>query len=174
MHRAAARRAGRPDGRDRITAEAVPTPPDALPINDILRADHAGRAGAAAARPAGARTARAVVDVLGPDRLPTTVARELYRGDRPPAGAATTTASGRRSPRSAILDGLDEETPGARPGAVSRPGPNPRELGDRAVAYEIERLTLELEDDRVQERSDFNRDAQPRPSATRTARRSTG
>ena len=50
------------------------------------------------------------------------------------------------------------------PGARRRPwspvpGPNPRELGDHALAYEIERLTLELDDAEWQERSAYNRDA---------------
>ena len=81
----------------------------------------------------------AVLDGLGPDRLPTQVARELYRaiviararddhGVRPPYSL------------SAILDGLDEESRALGQALVSRPGPNPRELGDRALAYEIERL----------------------------------
>jgi hypothetical protein len=42
---------------------------------------------------------------------------------------------------------------------VSRAGPGPRELGDQAMAYDIERLMLELDDTEWHERSSFNRDA---------------
>ena len=42
---------------------------------------------------------------------------------------------------------------------MSRPGPNPRELTDRSLDYEVERLIIELEDDEWQERSAWNRDA---------------
>ena len=86
------------------------------------------------------------------------MARELYRavvlararddhGVRPPYSL------------SAIFDGLDDESRALGQALVSRPGPNPRELGDRAVAYEVERLTLELDDAEWQEKSAFNRDA---------------
>ena len=40
----------------------------------------------------------------------------------------------------------------------SRPGPDPRQLGDRALAYEVERLVLELDDADWHERSGWNRD----------------
>ena len=59
----------------------------------------------------------------------------------------------------AILDGLDEESRALGQALVSRPGPNPRELSDRSLAYEVERLIIELEDDEWQERSAWNRDA---------------
>ncbi len=86
------------------------------------------------------------------------VARELYRAV---VVARARDDHGVRPPYSlsAILDGLDEESRALGQALVSRPGPNPRELGDRAVAYEIERLTLELEDAEWQERSAYNRDA---------------
>jgi len=60
---------------------------------------------------------------------------------------------------SAVLDGLDEESRAHGQALISRPGPNPRDLGDRSLAYEIERLVLELEDVEWHERSTFNRDA---------------
>ena len=59
----------------------------------------------------------------------------------------------------AILDGLDEESRALGQALVSRPGPNPRELSDRSLDYEVERLIIELEDDEWQERSAWNRDA---------------
>jgi hypothetical protein len=86
------------------------------------------------------------------------VARELYRaiviarerdehGVRPPFALAT------------ILDSLDDESRALGQALVSRTGPDPRDLGDRALAYEIERLTLELDDAEWHDRSSFNRDA---------------
>ncbi len=97
-----------------------------------------------------------VLDGVGPDRLPTrspascsgpssSPARDDH-GVRPPFALAT------------ILDGLDEESRALGQALVSRPGPDPRDLNDRALAYEIERLVLELEDDEWQERSGYNRD----------------
>jgi hypothetical protein len=100
----------------------------------------------------------AVLDGLGPDRLPSQVARELYRaivlarardvhGVRPPYVLTT------------ILDGLDEESRALGQALVSRPGPNPRELTDHSLSYEIERLILELDDAEWQDRAAWNRDA---------------
>ena len=158
MHRRPLREPDGRDGRDRFTAEAVTHAADALPVNDILRAVSRTEQELLRLVLLVPETHDAVLDGLGPDRLPTQVARELYRavviararddhGVRPPYSL------------SAILDGLDEESRALGQALVSRPGPNPRELGDRAVAYEIERLTLELEDTEWQERSAFNRDA---------------
>ena len=58
-----------------------------------------------------------------------------------------------------ILDGLDEESRALGQALVSRPGPNPRELTDHSLSYEIERLILELDDAEWQDRAAWNRDA---------------
>ena len=100
--RAAARR-GRGPGvaRDqrsaRITADAVLASPDALPVDDILRA----------VTPVEAELLRLlllvpdqqlrVVEELGPDQLPSTARARAVPGDRPPARVRTTRASTRRS-----------------------------------------------------------------------------
>jgi hypothetical protein len=86
------------------------------------------------------------------------VARELFRAV---VIARTRDDHGVRPPfvLTAILEGLDEETRALGQALISRPGPNPRDLGDRSLAYEIERLILELDDADWQERSGFNRDA---------------
>ena len=70
---------GQRDGTSRITADAVLASPDALPIDDILRA----------VTPVEAELLRLlllvpdqqirVAEQLGPDQLPSTLARELYR-----------------------------------------------------------------------------------------------
>ncbi len=132
--------------------------PDALPVTEILRAVSRTEQELLRLVLLVPETHDDVLDELGPDRLPSQVARELYRavvigrarddhGVRPPFSLTAT------------LDGLDEESRALGQALVSRPGPNPRDLGDRSLAYEIERLMLELDDAEWQERSGFNRDA---------------
>ncbi len=43
---------------------------------------------------------------------------------------------------------------------MHRAGPDPRTLGSARLDYEISRLLLELEDDQLRERSDYNEAAQ--------------
>jgi DNA primase len=158
MHRRPAREPDGRDGRDRFTAEAVTHAADALPVNDILRAVSRTEQELLRLVLLVPESHDVVLDGVGPDRLPSQVARELYRavvlararddhGVRPPYSL------------SAIFDGLDDESRALGQALVSRPGPNPRQLDDRAVAYEVERLTLELDDAEWQEKSAFNRDA---------------
>jgi len=155
---------GRPgsDGHDRdsrITADAVLASPDALPVRDILRA----------VTPVEAELLRLlllvpdqqlrVVDELGPDQLPSTVARELFRalvlqrapndqGIHPPFDSA------------ALLLAVDEETAALARALYAKPGPDPRELEPQQLDYEVTRLLIELEDDVLRERSDYNEAAQ--------------
>ncbi len=139
----------------RITADAVLASPDALPVGDILRA----------VTPVEAELLRLlllvpdqqlrVVDELGPDQLPSTLARELYRamvlqrapndqGIHPPFDSA------------ALLLAVDDETASLARALYAKPGPEPRTLTGRQLAYEVTRLLLELEDDQLRERSDYN------------------
>ena len=158
------RRSGRDDGRDgrdrndRFSAAAVTHAPDALPVTDILRGVTRTEQELLRLVLLVPESHDAVLDGLGPDRLLSQVARELYRaivlararddaGVRPPFVLTT------------ILDGLDEESRALGQALVSRPGPDPRSLGQRALAYEFERLVLELDDVDWQERSAWNRDA---------------
>ncbi len=145
-------------GNDRFSASAVTHAPDALPVTEILR-------GVSRTEQELLRLVLLVpeahddlLDALGPDRMASQIAREVFRavvlartrddhGVRPPFALA------------AILDGLDEESRALGQALISRPGPNPRDLGDRSLAYEIDRLLLELDDAEWQERSGFNRDA---------------
>jgi DNA primase len=155
---------GRPgsNGHDhdsRISADAVLASPDALPIHDILRA----------VTPVEAELLRLlllvpdqqlrVVDELGPDQLPSTVARELYRaivlqrapndqGIHPPFDGA------------ALLLTVDEETAALARALYAKPGPDPRALEPSQIDYEITRLIIELEDDLLRDRSDYNEAAQ--------------
>jgi DNA primase len=139
----------------RISAEAVLASPDALPIGDILRA----------VTPVEAELLRLlllvpdqqlrVVDELGPDQLPSTLARELYRamvlqrapddhGVHPPFDGA------------ALLLAVDDETASLARALYAKTGPEPRTLTGRQLTYEVTRLLLELEDDQLRERSDYN------------------
>ncbi len=149
---------GRHDGGEaatRITADAVLAAPDALPIGDILRA----------VTPVEAELLRLlllvpeqqlrVVDEVGPDQLPSTLARELFRaivlqrapddhGVHPPFDSA------------ALLLAVDDETASLARALYAKAGPDPRSLSDRQRAYEVTRLLLELEDDQLRERSEYN------------------
>jgi hypothetical protein len=147
------------DAGTRITADAVLASPDALPIGDILRA----------VTPVEAELLRLlllvpdqqlrVAEELGPDQLPSTLARELFRaivlqrasddqGIHPPFDGA------------ALLLAVDDETASLARALYAKPGPDPRSLDPRHLAYEITRLLLELEDDQLRERSDYNEAAQ--------------
>jgi DNA primase len=139
----------------RITADAVLHAPDALPVADILRA----------VTPVEAELLRLllllpdqqlrVAEELGPDQLPSTLARELFRaivrqresddqGVHPPFDGV------------ALLAAIDDETASLARALYAKPGPDPRTLDDRQLAYEVTRLLLELEDDQLRERSDYN------------------
>jgi len=150
---------GRTDGASRITADAVLASPDVLPVGDILRA----------VTPVEAELLRLlllvpdeqvkVADQLGPDQLPSTLARELFRaivlqrapddhGVHPPFDGA------------ALLLAVDDETASLARALYAKAGPDPRTLEARQLAYEIARLLLELEDDQLRARSDYNEAAQ--------------
>ena len=147
------------DSQGRITADSVLASPDALPIHDILRA----------ITPVESELLRLlllvpdlqlrVVDELGPDQLPSTVARELFRaivvqrapddqGIHPPFDGA------------ALLAAMDDETAALARALYAKSGPDPRTLGEHQLEYEVSRLLLELEDDQLRERSDYNEAAQ--------------
>jgi DNA primase len=142
---------GRNGATGRITADAVLSSPDALPVGDILRA----------VTPVEAELLRLlllvpdqqlkVADELGPDQLPSTLARELFRAivlQRAPND------QGIHPPfdRDALFLGLDEETRSLAHAllALQRPIPEAREVAG---------LLLDIEDDRVRERSEYNESA---------------
>jgi DNA primase len=158
MHRRQLRDADPRDGRERFSAAAVVRAADALPVNDILRGISRGEQELLRLVLLVPETHDAVLDGLGPDRLPSQVARELYRAI---VFARERNDQGVRRPYvlTEILDGLDEESRALGQALVSRPGPNPRELTDHSLNYEIERLILELDDADWQDRSAWNRDA---------------
>jgi hypothetical protein len=139
---------GRRDGTSRITADAVLAAPDALPVGDILKA----------VTPVEAELLRLllllpdqqlrVADQLGPDQLPSTLARELFRalvlhrapndqGVRPPFDLI------------AFIAGLpDDEVRSLAQAAMALQKPQPE-------AREVAGLLLDIEDDRIRERSEY-------------------
>ncbi len=161
MHRPSAREAagrGGADGRDRFTAEAVTRAPDALPVTEILRGVSRTEQELLRLVLLVPEAHDRVLDGVGPDRLPSQVARELYRAvllARAPDDRGVRPAWS----LSGVLDAADPESRALGQALVSREGPNPRDLSDRALAYEVERLVLELDDAEWHERSAFNRDA---------------
>ncbi len=147
------------DQQSRITADSVLASPDALPIESILRA----------ITPVESELLRLlllvpdeqlrVAEELGPDQLPSTVARELFRaivlqresddrGIHPPFDGA------------ALLLVLDDETAALARALYAKAGPDPRTLDAHDLDYEINRLLIQLEDDRLRERSEYNEAAQ--------------
>ncbi len=158
MHRRRDREHDARSGNDRFSAAAVTNAPDALPVTEILRGVSRTEQEILRLVLLVPEAHDALLDGLGPDRMPSQVARELFRAV---VLARAHDDHGVRPPfvLTAILDGLDEESRALGQALVSRPGPNPRDLGDRSLAYEIERLILELEDAEWHERSGFNRDA---------------
>jgi DNA primase len=139
-------------GRDgRITADAVLASPDALPIRDILRA----------MTPVEAELLRLllllpdqqlrVVDELGPDQLPSTVARELFRAivlQRAPND------EGVHPPFSweALVLGLDTEIRIVAQALVALDRPLPE-------AREVDRLLIDIENIQLRDRNDYNESA---------------
>ena len=161
LHQVLARRlAARPEGHDqRITADAVLASPDSLHVGDLLRA----------ITPEESELLRLLLLVpdqqvrvaaeIGPDQLPSTVARELFRailtqraaddrGVHPPFDSA------------ALLAALDDETAALARALYARTGPDSRTLTGAQLDYEIARLLIELEDDQLRQRSEFNEVAQ--------------
>jgi DNA primase len=163
LHQVLARRlAARADGHGndpRITADAVLASPDSLHVGDLLRA----------ITPEESELLRLLLLVpdqqvrvaaeIGPDQLPSTVARELFRaivrqraaddrGVHPPFDSA------------ALLAALDDETAALARALYARTGPDPRTLTGAQLDYEIARLLIELEDDQLRQRSEFNEVAQ--------------
>ena len=60
----------------------------------------------------------------------------------------------------ALLLTVDEETAALARALYAKPGPDPRSLDLGDLHYQVTRLLLELEDDQLRERSDYNEAAQ--------------
>jgi DNA primase len=138
----------------RITADAVIGAADALPVERIL----------ASITPIEEELLRLIMlvpeqqlragDEIGPDQLPSTPARELFRaivlqraandqGIHPPFSM------------SALMAGLDDETRGLAQAILARPSPDLARVGAERIAYAVDRCLLRLERARLDERADW-------------------
>jgi len=99
-----------------------------------------------------------ITAAVGPDQLPNTVARELFRAI---VLAREPDEQGIHPPFSltALVQGLDPETAALAQALVARRDPNPRELTQQELDYEVERLVIDLEERALDERSEFTQNA---------------
>ena len=152
LHRAPA--PGSSAAAGRITADAVLASSDALPVDRIL----------AAITPVEEEFLRLLllapdqqvraVDEIGPDQLPSTPARELFRaivlqrapddhGVRPPFSM------------SALMPALDEATREVAQAILAKPSPNLALVSSERIVYAVDRCLLQLERQRLDERADW-------------------
>ncbi|HET7703878.1 MAG TPA: DNA primase, partial [Candidatus Limnocylindrales bacterium] len=148
------RRADATAVQGRITADAVIGAADALPVDRIL----------AAITPVEEELLRLILlvpdqqlraaDEIGPDQLPSTPARELFRaivlqraandqGVHPPFSMASLMAS------------LDDEIRALAQAILARPSPDLARIAAERIAYAVDRCLLRLERLRLDERADW-------------------
>ena len=138
----------------RITADAVIGAADALPIDRIL----------AAVTPVEEELLRLILlvpdqqlhaaDEIGPDQLPSTPARELFRAivlQRAPNDQGVHPAFS----MSQLMAGLDDETRALTQAILARPSPDVAHLGAERITYAVDRCLLRLERIRLDERADW-------------------
>jgi len=152
LHRRPAPGSGAAAGR--ITADAVLASADALPVDQILRA----------ITPVEEELLRLLLlapdqqpraaDDIGPDQLPSTPARELFRAivlQRAPDD------NGVRPPfsMSALMAGLDDETRATAQAILARPAPDLAVVASERIVYAVDRCLLQLERLKLDERADW-------------------
>jgi DNA primase len=141
-------------GLGRISADAVTASPDALRVGDILRGVLPQEAELLRLLLIVPELQLRIVDAVGPDQLPSTVARELFRAV---VVAREPNDAGVHPPfvLSALVASLDPETAALAQALVSRREPDPRRLSAAELGYEVERLTIDLEERALDERSEY-------------------
>jgi DNA primase len=141
-------------GDSRISAEAVIAAADSLPVADILRGVLPQEAELLRLLLLVPEYQLKIVDAIGPDQLPSTVARELFRAV---VLAREPNEQGVHPPFSltALVQNLDPETAALAQALLSKRDPDPRGLDEADLAYEVERLTIDLEERALDERSEF-------------------
>src|SRR5262245_17464315 len=158
------------EGEGRINADSVLASPDALPVAEILRGVLPQEAELLRLLLLVPEAQLKIVDVIGPDQLPSTLARELFRAV---VLAREPNDEGVHPPFSltALVQGLDPETAALAQAVLARRDPNPRDLSEADLAYEIERLTIDLEERALDERSEYLQSAlaEAEQSGNRTA-----
>ncbi|MEO8462795.1 MAG: DNA primase [Chloroflexota bacterium] len=149
---------GSGDAASRISAETVTSAPDALRVGDILRGILPQEQELLRLLLLVPEIQLRVTEGIGPERLPNTVARELFRAI---VLAREPDEHGVHPPFSltALVQALDPETAALAQALVARIEPNPRALSQDDLAYEIERLVIDLEERALDERSEFTQDA---------------
>jgi len=155
---AAAARGPAADAAGRISAENVASAPDALRLTDILRGVLPQEQELLRLMLLVPEIQVRITDAMGPDQLPNTVARELFRAL---VLAREPNDEGIRPPFSltAPVQALDPETAALAQALVARRDPNPRTLTQQELVYEVERLIIDLEERTLDERSEFVQDA---------------
>jgi len=150
--------AGGGDAPSRINVESVTTAPDALRLTDILRGILPQEQELLRLLLLVPEVQIKVTESIGPDQLPNTVARELFRAV---VLAREPNDEGVHPPFSltALVQSLDSETAALAQALVARRDPNPRELTQQELAYEVERLVIDLEERALDERSEFTQNA---------------
>ncbi|HYK96344.1 MAG TPA: DNA primase [Candidatus Dormibacteraeota bacterium] len=142
------------DGGSRISAASIVSSIDSLPVSEILRGVLPQEAEFLRLLLLVPELQLRMVEEVGPDRLPSTVARELFRAV---VFAREPNDEGVHPPFSltALIQGLDPETAALAQAVIARRDPNPRELSQADLAYEVERLTIDLEERALDERADY-------------------
>ncbi|HEY2916041.1 MAG TPA: DNA primase [Candidatus Limnocylindrales bacterium] len=149
---------GHGDSSGRINAEAIVAAQDSLPIGEILRSILPQEQELLRLLLLVPELQPKVFDVIGPDQLPSTVARELFRAVL--LAAEPNDAGIRpRFSQTDLIQSLDPETAALAMALVARADPNPRELTEGERGYEVERLTIDLEERALDERSMYIQDA---------------
>lgn len=148
------RRGPGPTTDQRITAAAVLDAPDALRVERILASIRREERDLLRILLEMPDEQLRVADELGPDQLPSTPARELFRAivlQRAPSDA------GLRPPfsLSRLMDTLDEETAALAQALLADDRPDLRELSGERIAYAVDRCLLRLERSRLDERAEW-------------------
>jgi DNA primase len=142
------------DGGSRISAESIMSAADALPVTEILRGILPQEAEFLRLLLLVPELQLKIVDAIGPDQLPSTIARELFRAvvlAREPNDDGVHPAFSLTQ----LMQSLDPETASLAAAVVARSEPNPRSLSAADLAYEVERLTIDLEERSLDERADY-------------------
>ena len=141
----------------RINVASVTSAPDALRVGDILRGVLPQERELLRLMLLVPEVQLQITDAVGPDQLPNTVARELFRAI---VLAREPNEEGIHPPFSltALIQGLDPETAALAQAIVARQSPDSHALSTQELAYEVERLVIDLEERALDERQDFTQD----------------
>ena len=138
----------------RITADAVLASADALPVDQILRSITPVEEELLRLLMLAPEQQLRAVDEIGPDQLPSTPARELFRAivlQRAPDDQGIRPAFS----ISALMAGLDDETRATAQAILARGGPDLASIPSDRVAYAVDRCLLQLQREKLDERADW-------------------